>query len=201
MADAQCAMKHKESVRWLRDGEFEILVEMDSAIFSRPWLRSTMDEIVNKRNNLCAIVEDIQGDPAGFIIFEVQGDRFYVLKMGVLDGQRRSGLGRELLQFLTDRMTINRNKIEIDVREELALDAHKFYTGFGFKATGVRSDFFKVYDRDPEEPSHVEDSYNFVLDVVLEMPTVPMITEKREVVDNAGLESVNNVDGFVRKFL
>jgi ribosomal protein S18 acetylase RimI-like enzyme len=199
MADTERATEH-ESVRWLNSGEFETLLALDREIFEHSWHRNTMDEIVNLRTNLCAVVDDETGTPVGFVIFEVQGDRFYVLKMGVSKDHRRAGYGEELLQFITDRMTPRRNKLEMDVREGLALDSHGFFTSYGFKATGVHADFFKVFTIDSEEPCHVEDSYNFVMEIVFEMPFEPMTEEKKEMLEAAGIK-IGDAADIQREFL
>lgn len=162
MADTAGATLHFKA-RWLKKSDFLSVTNLDREIFDHPWKRSTMDEVIQCRNNLCIVVEH-EGAIVGFSIFDIHRDRFYILKIGVSRPFRRLGIGTELMNFLKSNLNEVRNKIEMDVREGLAFEGGvKFFKTHDLVSSCVNRDFFKVFDDGDQEPSHVEDSINFLM--------------------------------------
>ena len=163
MSTTDGAMKHPITLRWFKKEELDALVAADETIFRHPWKRDAMKEVVVTNNNLCLVAEAGE-EILGFLIFEIQRDRFYILKMGVIPGKRQKGVGTALLNYLRERLSGARTIIETDVRESLALvgEAYKFYQKHGFKGAGMDHEFFKVYAENADEPSHVEAAIKFV---------------------------------------
>jgi ribosomal-protein-alanine N-acetyltransferase len=98
-----------------------------------------------------ALVAEEPGGISGIVIGRRVGNEAEVLNLAVRQEKRRKGEGKRLVGKLLDeyrRLRVSR--VFLEVRESNA-GAVVFYEGLGFRAVGVRKDYYQ----DPREPALV----------------------------------------------
>lgn len=160
MAEDTIKIDVPAEVRWMdREKDEAAVLGIEHESSSLPWKRDDFADVLHHIQVVSAVAT-MGGRTVGYVIFEVQNDRIYIVKLSVLPDYRRRQVATRLLQFVQDNR-VGRKILEFDVRES-STDAHIFLSKAGFNATGVRRGFFKEYGEDDYTPCHVEDSYNFV---------------------------------------
>ena len=101
-----------------------------------PWSEDELRAILKQSGICCRLVTE-GGLILGYVIWRTCKRSFRVLSIGVTPSWRRRGVGRFMMRdFLIDRLTSHRRRVEINVSEE-NLDAQLWLKALGFVATDV----------------------------------------------------------------
>ena len=82
-----------------------------------------------------------------FAIYELHKKRLHLLSMAVLPEFRGRGVGRTLVEQLIGKLSLQRNKLSLEVRET-NLGAQLFFRRLGFNAISVLRDFYEETSED-----------------------------------------------------
>lgn len=136
-------MNHK--VRWVTGRDMSSIAAIESLSFSKPWRRSDFDKCLgDPAGNRIGKVVEVDGEVVGFMIYELQPERFYVINMAVRPSHRKMGIARAMIDHIKAKLDNGyrrRRKVETYVSDHF-LDAHIFFKTIGFVAVGVERDFF-----------------------------------------------------------
>jgi len=118
----------------------EILLEArEAASWSGEALRETM--LVP---GVCALVSERGVAISGFVVGRRVLDEAEILNLAVKAGMRRQGEGRDLVgALLAEFSRAKVSRVFLEVRESNS-GAIAFYTGLGFRAVGVRKDYYQA---------------------------------------------------------
>lgn len=156
-----------QEIRWVTGRDMSSMTAIESASFSKPWKRSDFDKCLgDPTNNRIGKVFEVDGEVVGFIIYELQFDRFYIINMAVMPSHRKRGIAREMIGHVTDKLNNGykrRRKVETYVSDHF-LDAHIFFKRVGFRAIGVERDFFGKDSGDAYLFCYRSDSLGFDFD-------------------------------------
>jgi ribosomal-protein-alanine N-acetyltransferase len=135
------------SVRLMRRSDVLRVLDIENESFEVPW--SEKDFLICLKDRKClglvALYEDLV---VGFVVYELERERFRILNLAVVRDFRRCDVGRRLVDKLIEKLRVQRrSEIELYVRER-NLGAQLFFRDLGFEATGVIRDY---YDESPED--------------------------------------------------
>lgn len=118
----------------------QIIEEIERNLFQNPWNQNNIQETIANPLNYSEIIE-IEGETAGYIIYSANRFEAELLRIGVIEKFRRTGLAASLLK----RMFSNLSKMEIS---EVFLEVNennpavKFYNKNGFTEIGCRKNYY-----------------------------------------------------------
>ena len=118
----------------------QIIEEIERNLFQNPWNQNNIQETIANPLNYSEIIE-IEGETAGYIIYSANRFEAELLRIGVMEKFRRTGLAASLLK----RMFSNLSKMEIS---EVFLEVNennpavKFYNKNGFTEIGCRKNYY-----------------------------------------------------------
>jgi ribosomal-protein-alanine N-acetyltransferase len=87
------------------------------------------------------------GQIVGFNIYELHKNRLHILRFATLPAYQRRGVGAAMVRKLVGKLTPNRCRIMLEIRES-NVDAQLFFKAMGFRAVSLLRDF---YDDTPED--------------------------------------------------
>lgn len=127
-------------IRWMIRRDMPEVLAIDAAGYNEPWLEEDFLRVLRQRNVIAMIAE--HGTAViGFMVYEVHGRRFEMLRFAVHPDWRRQGVGAKMVVKIASKMTKNRRQwIMADISER-SLEAQLFARDMGFRAIGVRRDF------------------------------------------------------------
>jgi ribosomal-protein-alanine N-acetyltransferase len=94
-----------------------------------------------------AIVAEVDERVAGFVVYELRGDKITVLNLAVAPDDQRAGIGTALMGQLINRLGVSLVRITLEVRET-NLAAQLFFKSLGFRAVLVLRDFYEEVTED-----------------------------------------------------
>lgn len=134
------------NIRWLIRCDMPEVLALERAAFEFPWTQAEFIRCVRQRNCIGMVAEYAER-VVGFMVYELHKTRAHLLNVVVASHVRRYGVGRKLLEVLIGRLTKERNRITLEVRET-NLAAQMFFRAVGFYATKVLSDWYDNTDED-----------------------------------------------------
>ena len=131
-------------LRDYREGDFDELVRLDRECFEAGIAYSNRDmrRFLTFATRV-AIVAERSGRIAGFCIgFRAPGRTGHIITLDVRAEERRTGLGRALLEATIDRLRgsgASETTLEVDVENTSAI---RFYERLGFERRGTLADYY-----------------------------------------------------------
>jgi ribosomal-protein-alanine N-acetyltransferase len=114
---------------------------IEGACFEFPWSEDDFIRCLRQRNCIGMVAEE-DDQVVGFMIYELHKNRLHILNFAVHPSQRRSGIGRAMINKLLGKLSHERrNRIMLEVRET-NLIAQLFFKSIGFRAISVLRDFY-----------------------------------------------------------
>ena len=128
-------------IRWMIRRDMPEVLSIESGGFANPWTEDEFLRCLRQRNNTVMVAE--LGDTiAAFIVYELHKNKLHILNLAVRADLRRQGIGRQMIEKLTGKLSQQCcNVITTEVRET-NLDTQLFLSATGFIATGVLKDFY-----------------------------------------------------------
>ena len=137
----------KRSRGWIRNAEDQTcLAELDKSCFKKAWREESFSKLMSHSwFRAWTWHTEANSEALGFLIVEDHSDLFSILRIGVVSGHQRQGIGREMMDFLI-QMARNEQipKILLEVHE-FNLAAQHLYFASGFRQIHRK----KGYYRDP----------------------------------------------------
>jgi ribosomal-protein-alanine N-acetyltransferase len=135
------------------------VLQTEQQSFEFAWTEEDFLRCLRQRNCIGMVAE--QGEKVvGFMIYELHKAKLHILNFAVHPGQRRSGVGSQMVAKLISKLSSHRRtRITLEVRET-NLAAQLFFSRQGFKATRV----LRAYYEDSGEDAYLME-YRFADDV------------------------------------
>ena len=129
------------TIRKIAESDLDALCELESACFSTPWSRQSLqEEIVNP--SAYYIAAESAGTVCGYAGLICAADEGFVTNIAVLPQHRRQGAGRALVKALADyAKSSSFSFITLEVRLSNTA-AISLYTSLGFQEMGERKNFY-----------------------------------------------------------
>jgi ribosomal-protein-alanine N-acetyltransferase len=141
--------KIKANIRWMIRSDMPEVMEIEQSSFDWAWTEQEFISALARRNCI-GIVADIVPDDltvgrsrvAGFAIYEIHPKHLKLINFAVHPSMRRMGVGSQLIDKLTGKLTHDRRpRISLCVRER-NLDAQCFFRDKDFKAKKVLAEHY-----------------------------------------------------------
>jgi ribosomal-protein-alanine N-acetyltransferase len=137
----------KAHIRWMIRQDFPEVLRLESACFDNPWTEDQFIKALRQRHCIGMVLE-LEGRIRGFMVYELHHDSITLLDLAVDPSYQRSGLGRQLIAKLINKLqSHSRSKINLHV-SEINLRAQLFFKSQGFKAVRVVHDYFEESNED-----------------------------------------------------
>lgn len=133
--------------RWWTRRDFKPALAIEREAFDVPWTHVDFVNCLNSPNTV-GMVAERSGTFAGFCIYQMYGHHLHLFSIAVAANQRRSGIGRALVDNLKGKLSLrHRHKISCEVRET-NLGAQLFFKSLGFRARFIARNFYDDFDED-----------------------------------------------------
>lgn len=135
------------TIRWMirRDMPEVLRIENDSFEFS--WIEDDFLACLLQRNCI-GMVALLNGDVAGFMIYELCKSKLHVLNFAVAPRHRRKGIGTQMVTKLKNNLSQQRRKsLTLEIRES-NLDGQLFFRSQRFLAVDVLRGHYEDCDED-----------------------------------------------------
>lgn len=137
-------------IRWMIRRDMPEVVEIEQQSFDSAWTEEDFLTCLRQRNCIGMVAEH-QERIVGFMIYELLKSQLHVLNFAVAPLMRRQGIGSQMVEKLTHKLSQQRrNEIRLEVREG-NLAAQLFFRSQDFIATGV----LRGYYPDTQEDAYV----------------------------------------------
>jgi [ribosomal protein S18]-alanine N-acetyltransferase len=134
--------KLRVHIRWMIRRDMAEVLEIEQAAFEFPWSEDDFIRCLRQRNCI-GMVADHDEQVAGFMIYELHKTRLHILNFAVAASHRRQGIGTQMIEKLSAKLsTQRRSRILLEVRET-NLSAQIFFRSHGFRAVSVLRDFYE----------------------------------------------------------
>ncbi|MFM7037696.1 MAG: ribosomal protein S18-alanine N-acetyltransferase [Planctomycetaceae bacterium] len=158
----------RTQIRWLIRRDMDEVLGIERGSFQRPWSEEEFLCCLRQRNCIGTVAE-LDHRVVGFMIYELHKSMLRILNFAVCPARRRSGIGRQMVQRLVDKLSQQRRReIVLEVRET-NVPAQLFFAASGFRAITVLR---KHYDDTAEDAYYMR----FSLD---QDATIPFIQHNR----------------------
>lgn len=118
-------------INWLIRSEMPGILVIENESFEFPWSEEDFDKCLVQRNNI-GMVARLDGELAGFMIYELMKDRLSLSNFAVGKEHRRKGVGTAMVEKLISKLSPERRKhIDVFLRES-NLPAQMFFKKNGF---------------------------------------------------------------------
>ena len=128
-------------IRWMIRRDMAEVLDIENASFEFPWQEEDFLRCLRQRNCI-GMVAEYDERVVGFMIYELHKDNLRVLNFVVRSAVRLRSVGRQMVEKLVGKLSVQRrNRISLEVRET-NLAAQLFFRSLGFVATGVLRDHY-----------------------------------------------------------
>ena len=129
-------------LRWMIRRDMAEVLEIEQEAFEYPWSDEDFTRCLRQRNCIGMVAE--AGDSVvAFMIYELHRTRLHVLNFAVRRSHRRFGVGRQMMEKLSTKLSAERrDRILLEVRER-NLPAQLFFRSLGYRAISVLKDFYE----------------------------------------------------------
>lgn len=157
-------------IRWMIRRDMPEVLRTEQESFEFSWTEEDFLRCLRQRNCIGMVAE--QGEKVvGFMIYELHKSKLHILNFAVNPGQRRGGIGGQMVSKLIGKLSSHRRtRITLEVRET-NLAAQLFFQKQGFRAVRVLRSYYEdtgedaflmqyriaedVGDELEEAPSHI----------------------------------------------
>jgi len=126
---------------------------LDTLSFADPWPQGSFEyELKASNYSLCLVAEDPHGPEGqtivGALVIWLVVDEAHIATIAVHPGYRHRGIGRRLLaEGLLQAAERGAEKSQLEVRSGNTEALHLYY-GFGYKAVGLRPNYYQAEHED-----------------------------------------------------
>lgn len=137
-----CQQSTTAYIRWMIRRDMPEVLEIESDCFEFPW---SEDDFVYylRQKNCIGMVAELDGRVAGFMVYELHKTTIHLVNFAVARDYQRRGVGRQMVNKLKAKLSLQRrSRITLEVRET-NLDAQLFFRACGFKAVSILRGFYQ----------------------------------------------------------
>lgn len=129
-------------IRWMIRRDMPEVLQAEQESFEYSWTEEDFLRCLRQRNCIGIVAE--QGEKVvGFMIYELHKSKLHILNFAVSPGQRRSGVGAQMVAKLISKLSSHRRtRITLEVRET-NLAAQLFFRQQGFRAVRVLRAYYE----------------------------------------------------------
>lgn len=129
-------------IRWMIRRDMPEVLQTEQTSFDYSWTEEDFLRCLRQRNCIGMVAE--QGEKVvGFMIYELHKAKLHILNFAVHPGQRRQGIGAQMVAKLISKLSSHRRtRITLEVRET-NLPAQLFFRSQGFLALKVLKSFYE----------------------------------------------------------
>ncbi len=129
-------------LRWMIRRDMPEVLGIEQEAFEFPWSDEDFTRCLRQRNCIGMVAE--AGDSiVAFMIYELHRTRLHVINFAVRRSHRRLGVGTQMMEKLSTKLsTERRDRILLEVRER-NLPAQLFFRSLGYRAISVLKDFYE----------------------------------------------------------
>lgn len=136
------SIKVKPNIRSICKKDIREMVLIERRCFSVPWSEADFKAAINLPNVRCYVAL-MQGQIAGFLIYQVFDKYFVICNLAVDMEFRRNGIGTLLMKEVNKQVGTNKVKdLEVIVNERSA-DAQLFFKSLGFQWVKTLHGFYQ----------------------------------------------------------
>lgn len=117
--------------------DIQDVLEIEAELYSDPLSEYDLRNLLAQRTVASHVVEDLYGDVAGFIIFDVAPICYKIIRLSISQQCMRNGHATALIDKLEAKLTHKRPSIGIQVQER-SLPMQLFLRAQGFHYIGTR---------------------------------------------------------------
>ncbi len=129
-------------IRWMIRRDMPEVMQAERASFEYAWTEDDFLRCLRQRNCI-GMVAEADDRVVGFMIYELHKTRLHILNFAVHPRARRTGIGRQMVAKLVNKLsTHRRQKITLAVRER-NLPAQLFFRSQAFTATRVLRGYYE----------------------------------------------------------
>jgi N6-L-threonylcarbamoyladenine synthase len=144
-------------IRKMTAADLRQVVSIEGASFSDPWSRSMLADELCRPRSWHRVAETSGGQVVGYLIGRTYPVEWHLLDIAVAPSTRRRGVGAALLDEFLIAADSERVSVVLEVR--LGNDeARALYEGLGFRAVGVRPQYYHDTLEDALVMEHLPDS-------------------------------------------
>ncbi|VVB78385.1 putative N-acetyltransferase [uncultured archaeon] len=133
--------------RWMIRRDMPEVLNIEGESFEFPWLEEDFLSHLKNRNRI-GMVAEYDNRVAGYAVYELHKTRLHLLNFAVSGDYRRTGVGTQMVNKLTGKLSFQRrSKILLEVRER-NLTAQLFFRENGFRAVGILHDYYTETSED-----------------------------------------------------
>ena len=134
-------------IRWMIRRDMAEVLDIESAVFQWPWQEDDFIRCLRQRNCIGMVAEH-EDRILGFMVYKLHKTRLHVLNFAMHPARQRRGIGRQMVEKLKNKLSMERrNRLMLEVRES-NLDAQLFFRAQGFRCANVLRDFYDDTDED-----------------------------------------------------
>lgn len=133
-------------IRWMIRRDMPEVMAIENQSFKFPWSEEDFIRCLQQRNFI-GMVAEFDKQIVGFMIYELHKNRLHVLNFAVREEFRRRRVGEQMMRKLVSKLSQQRNRILLEVRET-NLSAQLFFRSAGFRAISLLRAF---YEDTPED--------------------------------------------------
>ena len=135
-------------IRWMIRRDMTEVLEIENKSSEHPWTETNFIHQLRQRNCIGMIAESEDEKVVGYMIYELHKDKLIVLNFAVHPDHQRKGVGRQMIEKLTSKLSYQRrNGIQLAVRETNVV-ACNFLTKMDFQYTQTLVDAYDDVDED-----------------------------------------------------
>lgn len=129
-------------IRPMRVGDSDAVAAMEQAIFTNPWSKDSIREVLEKKTAIRGLVGEVEKCMAGYAFYWIAADEMHIANIAIDEKYRRRGYGEKMLErMLSDGLNNGVRFAVLEVRES-NLPAIKMYEKHGFGIEGVRRNYY-----------------------------------------------------------
>ena len=141
------AINNKVQIRWMILKDMPSVLGIENRCFEFPWSKDDFVKCL-KQLNCVGMVAEIDGQVAGFMLYELHKNRLHLPTIAVDPAYRKRGVFTAMINKLKGKLSVEkRNRIMIEVRET-NLAAQLAFKALGFRAISVLRNFYDDTDED-----------------------------------------------------
>src|SRR5207237_2499735 len=129
-------------IRWMIRRDMPEVLRTEQESFEYAWTEEDFLRCLRQRNCIGMVAEQSE-KVVGFMIYELHKTKLHILNVAVHPGQRRNGIGAQMVAKLVSKLSSHRRtRITLEVRET-NLTAQLFFRCQGFRAIRVLRGYYE----------------------------------------------------------
>ena len=130
------------TISWMVRRHMTEVLAAEQDTFEYPWTSDDFTRCLRQRNCIGMVAEHDER-VAGYMVYELDKTRIHLLNFAVAEDFRRHSVGRQMLDKLMGKLSLQRRtRITLEIRET-NLPAQLFFRAMGFRAVTVLRGFYE----------------------------------------------------------